>query len=294
MDKETRDRESRYISQFKTSEFKSSKQNETGQKGKNLSLIAAGIALAILLGAIISSIFPPAKNETPVANHTKQIDPAVAEPPTILPILKEGPLWEASGWLACVSEYKKIFNKKTEEPHWYRYANGICAEELSLPPGTLYLMILGPDRGIRDRSGFEITLEISGSSSSKTICSNRADYYSESFEQEMRSNRRCNDFPNLLSEYLTLSSKMDHSTKSIKSATKPNQPRPLNGHVECTVKYVNGHEKKYIIYKENTRAYAINGTARDLVGTAGLADGLNRFSRNEMQILLQQGLKECQ
>lgn len=115
------------------------------------------------------------------------------------------PLWTEPGWLACVHAYKAKFDPKRQKPLWYRYVNGQCAENPNLPHGgSCYMMIHGPDRGIRDRKGYEVTLECMVGGRSMMTCSTRKDYYTDEVVARMRTDTRCFGFPNLASDFLTL------------------------------------------------------------------------------------------
>jgi hypothetical protein len=203
-------------------------------------------------------------------------------------------LWEQRAWFACVDAYKKVFNRKTQEPSSHRYDGHTCAKELlGKRPGDLFLMISGPNRRIHNRRGFEVTLEeFSNSGGTKTLCSTRRNYYSPELEKRMHEERRCVGFPDLLADEGSL---VHYKAKRqpISVATTPRINLAEAGEAQCAVIEDHGYTKKIIAYELDGRLYAINGHARDFAAAGLITDGFTRFSPDEMQVLLARGLARC-
>lgn len=199
------------------------------------------------------------------------------------------PPWTESGWLACVHAYKAKFDPKRQKPGWYRYVNGECAENPSLPHGGgCYMMIHGPDRGIRDRKGYEVTLECMVGGSAMMICSTRKGYYTDEVVARMRTDPRCLGFPNLASDFLTLTPPLNPQP------LKSDESAPKFGIASCRLVERDGFIHKIVLYDTDGRTYAINGIARSQAAERGWVDGFKIFSPEQMHALLRKGLDKCQ
>ncbi|WP_028105010.1 hypothetical protein [Pseudoduganella violaceinigra] len=254
------------------------------------SVKATKIAGVVVAAATVVAIYVLSYlRNVPADNHgSAALLAAVAQ--TGAEPLKDGvDLWEETAWRDCVVDYKNAYNSaraiKSEEPPWYRYYDGQCAEELpNIPDGVPYLMVHGPS-DFFNSSGFEITLNVNNSGSNETICSNRAGRYAEWFESQMKSESRCKQFPELLA--LRMDKKRLTGNREKKAA------RSLDGRSACLSTVLNGMPKKYVTYEERGRTYAINGSARDIASGRRWLDGKSHFSVEQMQQLLARGLAAC-
>ena len=63
--------------------------------------------------------------------------------------------------------------------------------------------------------------------------------------------------------------------------------------VDCEIEHRGGKVQKIVTYSTAGNTYAINGQARSRAPSRGWIDGFARFSPEQMQRLLQQGLSKC-
>jgi hypothetical protein len=70
-------------------------------------------------------------------------------------------------------------------------------------------------------------------------------------------------------------------------------PKGTDGSVECDIEFVSGFSQKIVTYREQGITYAINGQARSRATRNGWTDGKLVFSPEQMQNLLQEGLRTC-
>jgi hypothetical protein len=220
------------------------------------------------------------------------IDPTVQPMPSATYANATNALWQQPGWASCVAAYKNAFNPKTQKPWWYRYDGRRCAEELpDERPGALFLMIAGPDRLVRNRRGIEVTLyELDIAGYAQTLCSTRKGYYTDEFEKRMRDEKRCTNFPHLLADEVSL---VHYKARPKPQAATVRTNEIDGGTAHCEVIVDQGYTKKIVSYQLGGRTYAINGHARSLTDTGIFIDGFERFSPDEMQMLLRRGLERC-
>lgn len=254
---------------------------------------AVKVAVAVVAVALVIAIYvlsylrgTPPESTSPVALP----EPVAAAPKIVAPAPNDqANLWEEPAWTACVDDYKNAYKsaraRKTEEPPWFRFYDGQCAEELpNIPDRSYYLMVRGPS-DLFNSNGFEITLNVNNERGNETVCSNRAGRYAEWFESQMKSDPRCRQFPELLAV------RMDKTKYSAKKASK--DVKALDGQSSCESTVVNGLPKKFVTYQERGKTYAINGTARDIASSRGWLDGKGHFTVEQMQKLLARGLAAC-
>lgn len=197
------------------------------------------------------------------------------------------------GWLVCVTQFKDVVRAKGRfAPNWFRYAGGVCAEELPLESGQLFMMIKRPGIPFDTRNEFEQSLESARAPGSDVICSDRLKHYAGWLQEKIRQDPRCIGFPGVRSVKPGTSGRppseyvFDKAPMRVKGA-------PIKGTAHCSTSYVAGKEKKIITWHSPEGVYAINGHARSVAERRGWKDGTDTFSPSQMQQLLDRGLGAC-
>lgn len=93
--------------------------------------------------------------------------------------------------VGLLAHYKALVKERGEaSPIWYRFAGGVCAQELLLRYGDLFMMSKKPD-GYFKRKDFEQSLQSALASGSDVVCSDRLGYCADWLQEKIRPDPRC-------------------------------------------------------------------------------------------------------